>query len=280
MEKLLPFEEELKKLEKESGGLIIQSISSGLKSTPRGIESRRKDDESTTYQRGETLWYKDYPEAEPEILAFRGWAIWYYNEFIGDIVEEDVTYSIAYNSISEKILAYKIVSFEGRTLLENPANVAVSKKVEEFIFGEKLPEKDLVDTAYNSYLRVKKRVERIRKKRESEKKPVGNNPKLYLKKATLWCIKNHPKNLLHQRPTLLLAYKRFEKVAREEKSDVTEGSFIKLVQKKWNDLVREYDSQNIEFKTQNPRLKYYKSRLSIPRNNGKQKIKKDGKPFN
>jgi hypothetical protein len=280
MEKLLPFEEELKKLGKESGGLIIQSISSGLKSTPRGIESRRKDDESTTYQRGETLWYKDHPEAEPEILAFRGWAIWYYNEFIGDIVEEDVTYSIAYNSISEKILAYKIVSFEGRTLLENPADTAISKKYEELILRENLPERDLIDTTYNLYLRMKKTVEKLRKERESEKKPVGNSPRLYLKKATLWCIKNHSKTLLHQRPTLLLAYKRFEKIAREEKSDVTEGSFIKLVQKKWNDLVKEYDNQPIEFKTQNPRLKYYKSRLSTPRNNSKQKIKKDGKPFN
>jgi hypothetical protein len=235
--------------------------------TPRGIENL--NGKSITYTRGDTTWYKAHPEAEPEILVFKGLAIWYYNEFIGDVVEEDVSYSIAYNPISEKILAYKIVSFEGRSFLENPANTVVSKKYEELFFEENLPEKDLTDTAHNFYQKVKKRVEELRKERESEKQPVGKKPKANLTRATLWCVRNHPKNLTHKRPTILRAYKKFGE------EDQTEDSFVRNVYRKWNNFEKEYRAQPAEFKKQNSKENYARKIFRVPRNNSKQKIKKN-----
>jgi hypothetical protein len=272
MKKPLLIAEKLKDSNGKMGKVVTKIIPFRVNITPRGIE--KFNDKSITYKRGEMTWYKAYPEAEPEILVFKGLAVWNYNEFIGDVNEEGVLYSIAYNPISEKILAYKIVSFEGRTLLENPANTAISKKYEDLIFKENLPEKDLIDTTYNLYQRMKKRVEGLRKERESERQTKGNKPKANLIRATRWCVVNHPKNLIYKKQTLIRAYKKFG-----EKNQ-TEDSFVRVVRSKWSNFDKQYRAQPAEFKKQNSKENYARKILRVPRNVAKQRIKEDKKGFN
>jgi hypothetical protein len=272
MKKLLPLSEALRNLNGKTERVIIKSIPFRVSITPRGIE--KFNAESITYRRGDITWYKAHPEAEPEITVFKGLPIWSYNEFIGDVDEEGVSYRIAYNPISEKILAYKIDFSEGRDLLENPANTVISEKYERLILEENLPEKDLIETTFNLYKRMKKRVEGLRKKRESEKQPVGNKPKANLIRAALWCVRNHPKNLEHKRKTLLRAYKKFGEETQ------TIDSFVRLVNRKWNDFDEQYKSQPEEFKKQNSKEIYAKKILRVPRNSSKQNTKENKIGFN
>jgi hypothetical protein len=80
--------------------------------------------------------------------------------------------------------------------------------------------------------------------------------------------------LKYKRQTLLRAYKKFG-----EKTH-TEESFIKAVRSKWSNLIKEYTKQPEEFKKQNSKEIYAKSKLKIPRNTTKQKIKENKKTFN
>jgi hypothetical protein len=250
-----------------------------IRSTPLGIENVKKErDESIVYTKKGITWYRANAEAEPEVLAFNGWHIINYNEFLGDINENGVPYRIFYNPVSEKFIANKIVSFdydgEGMTLLENQANIEVSKKMEKFFLEENIAEKDWLDTASNFLQRIKSIVDKKRKERESNKKPVGNKPKTNLIKATLWCIRNHPKHLKYKRQTLLRAYKKFG-----DKNQIEE-SFIKIVGRKWSLIIREYGKESKEFIKENSLIIYAKSKLKIPRNTEKQKIKENTKTFN
>jgi hypothetical protein len=271
-EKSRAMAEQIESFRRTAKRVIIKSTPFRVSITPRGIE--KFNDKSITYRRGGTTWYKAHSEAEPEITVFKGLPIWSYNEFIGDVDEEGVSYRIAYNPISEKILAYRIEFFEGSSLLENPANTVISKKYEELILEENLPEKDLIATTFNLYKRMKKRVEELRKKREPEKQPVGNKPKANLIRAALWCVRNHPKNLEYKRKTLLRAYKKFGEETQ------TEDSFVRLVNRKWNDFDEQYKSQPEEFKKQNSKEIYAKKILRVPRNSSKQNTKENKIGFN
>jgi hypothetical protein len=210
-----------------------------------------------------------------EILAFNGWHIINYNEFIADVDEDGVLYRIFYNPISEKFIANKIVSFnydgKGMTLLENPANLEVSKKYEEICIKlmkeDNLPKKNRLDTANNLYLRMKKSIEKWNKEEEAIKKTVGNEPKPIYKKALLWCVRNHPKNLKYKRPTLVRAYIKFGK-----KDGHIQDSFIKTLGGKWNVLIKDYGREPKEFRDENSMEIYAKNKCKILPNERKQRV--------
>jgi hypothetical protein len=264
MKKLLPIREGLKPLQGKKR--VIRKI------TPR-IGNLREDDESITYKRGKTVWYKAHSEAEPEILIYRGLPILNYHEFVCDIDENEKRYRIFYNPIAKNFFVNEFITVSGKIYLKNPVDKEKSEQLQRIFIKGNLPKNKRLDTIAH----FKHAIEKFYKQQELEsqlkKKPVGNQPKVNLIKATLWCIKNHPKNLLYKRQTLLRAYKRFG-----EKTQL-EDSFVKYVRSKWNNLIKEYGKQAEDFKKQNSLESYAKTKLKIPRNTIKQKTNENVKTF-
>jgi hypothetical protein len=234
--------------------------------TPRGIEKFNEADESITYKRGEALWYKAYSKAEPEILAFRGLAIWNYNEFLTDVNLEGIPYRVFYNPVSKKFLVNEIVSFDydgkGMVLLKNSVNEGVSLKVTEMI--SKLPKSDWIHTLNRS------RKNLIHKKQGHKAK---NPPKMRVRKmkdnsiirATLFCISKYDRNEIKEyRPYILRAYKIY-------KNGQTEATFLRGVYAKWATFRKEYGKLSKEIKEAKSSYKYAKEVLKIPRNTTKRK---------
>jgi hypothetical protein len=244
-----------------------------VKVTPFGIEDFRQGDESKTYRRGETLWYKANSRAKAEIIGFRHLAIWYYHEFVSDIEENGKRYRIFYNPIAMRFFVNEFVTVSGKIYLKNPVDKERSEQLQRIFIKANVPKNNRLDTIAH----FRQGIEKFYKQKELEsqlkKKPVGNQPKVNLMKATLWCIKNHPKNLLHKRQTLLRAYKRFG-----EKTQL-EDSFVKYVRSKWTNLIKEYGRQAEDFKKQNSLESYAKTKLKIPRNTAKQKTNENVKTF-
>jgi hypothetical protein len=263
---------EKSKNDKRREKIIRKIIPYRLNITPLGIEDFKKGDESFTYRRKDTVWYKANSEAEPEILAYKGWHILNYHEFVSDIDVNRRRYRVFYNPIAKKVFVNELVKAGKRIYLKNPVN----KEMSELLFGtvKELPKKNRLDTIAH----LKKNIEKFNKQEElssqSEKKSVGNVPKANLIKATKWCIKTQPRYWEYKRQTLLRAYKIFG-----EKSH-TKESFVKMVRSKWNNVMEDYNAKPEEFRKQNSRESYAKSVLTIPRNNSKQKTKKKEKTFN
>jgi hypothetical protein len=273
MKKLLPMLEETKN-RKRKKRVTRKMTPYRVNITPLGIEDFKKDNESFTYKRRDTIFYKANLEAEPEVLAYKGWHIMNYHEFVSDIDVNKKRYRIFYNPIAKKFFANEFLRVSGKIYLKNPVDKEVSKQIAKFIIEGNLPKSSLLDTLANAKQRVEKFLKQEELKNRPKKKPVGNQPKVNLIKATLWCIKNHPKNLLLKRQTLLRAYKRFG-----EKTQL-EDSFVKSVRSKWSNLIKKYNRQPEEFKKQNSLESYAKTELKIPRNITKQKTKKNVKTFN
>jgi hypothetical protein len=273
MKKLLPMREELR----NSNGKkrVVGKIRPyRAKITPLGIGDFKEGDESFTYRRKDIVWYKANSKAKPEILVFRGLAIWFYHEFVSDIDISGKRYRIFYNSVAKKFFANEFVKVRGKVYLKNPVDREISEQVEKIFVEANLPKNKVLDTLAHAKQRIEKFYKQEELKSRPKKKPVGNQPKVNLVKATLWCIKNHPKNLLHKRRTLLRAYKEFG-----EKTQL-EDSFVKSVRSKWSNLIKEYSRQPEEFKKQNSLQSYAKTELKIPRTVTKQKTKENVKTFN
>jgi hypothetical protein len=274
--------EKAKRTNRKKDVLIVNPANQGrvaTKSIHRRIEDSKKGNpESITYKRSGILYYKAHPKAKPEILAIDGLAIWHYHKFVADVEVEGKQYRVFYNPISKDIIANEIISenCDGKEMvfLRNPADTEMSKWLEETFFKKNLPKNRRLDTIAHFRQKIVKFNKQEDLNRQSKKKPVGNQPKASLIRATLWCIKNHPKDSKYKRKILIRAYKRYG-----EKTH-TEESFIKAVRSKWSNLIKEYSKQPEEFKKQNSIEIYAKSELKIPRNITKQKIKENKKTFN
>jgi hypothetical protein len=274
MKKLLPMREELKPLQEEKP--TIRKINGfRAKITPYGIEDFKKGDTSKIYRRGETVWYKANSTAKPEIITFRNLPIWSYNEFVSDIEENEKGYRIFYNPIAKKFFVNEIVSYnyKGIVLLKNPVDKERSEQLQRIFIKANLPKNKRLDTIAHFRQAIEKFYNQKELESQLKKRSVGNQPKVNLMKATLWCIKNHPKNLLHKRQTLLRAYKRFG-----EKTQL-EDSFVTYVRSKWTNLIKEYGRQAEDFKKQNSLESYAKTKLRIPRNTVKQRTNENVEIF-
>jgi hypothetical protein len=248
---------------------VIRKISPfRVKISPRGIENFSEDDKSITYKCGETLWYKAHPEAEPEILAFKGLAILYYNEFITDVELDGVPHRVFYNSLSKKFLVNEIVSYsyKGIVLLRNPVDTQKSEKLTEFFITLNLPKNNRNDTIRNFKERVEKFYKQEELKSQAKNQPKGNLPDPILMEAACWCIGQNPRPR-YKRPTLLRAFKKFGKKSH------TEGSFITMVRSKWSKILKAYDKMPDDFKKANSEQIYAKTELKVVRKIRKQRTK-------
>ncbi len=191
-------------------------------------------------------------------------------------------YRIFVNKTLNKVWCNEIVSYnyKGILLLKNPIDKEMSERLEKVFVEGNLPKKNRLDTIAHFKQKVEKFYKREESKNQVKKSFVGNQEKIYLMRATLWCIRNQPKRLEDRKPVLLRAYRKFKKDAIGEKSNVTEESFVKMVIRKWDKLRKQYGTQSREFRSQNSLQIYAKSELKIPRNNTKQKVKENGKGFN
>ncbi len=176
----------------------------------------------------------------------------------------------------KQVICREVVSYnyKGTILFRNPVDRELSERLGRIFLKADLPKNKRLDTIAH----FKRKIEKFYKQEElslqSKKQLVGNQPSATLLSATLWCIKSHPKHLKCKRPTLLRAYKKFGGKTH------TEESFVKMVRKKWNELIREYNRQPVEFRRENSKEIYAKSKLKIPRNLSKQKVKENKKTFN
>lgn len=186
-----------------------------------------------------------------------------------------VFYRVFINMVSNEVRCNEIVSYDynGIVLLKNPVDKEMSEQLQKLFLEGNLPRNKRLDTIAH----FKQKVEKFYNQQEftvRSKKSKGNSVKVNLIRATLWCIKYHPKNLRYKRQTLLRAYKKFG-----EKTH-TADSFIKTVRSKWTNLLKQYASQPEEFKKQNSVKIYAKNTLKIPRNTSEQKAKGNRKTFN
>jgi hypothetical protein len=174
----------------------------------------------------------------------------------------------------KQVICREVVSYnyKGMILFRNPVDQKISKQIQDLI--QNLPRGNRLDTLAHSKQKTEKFNKQEKLSLQSKKQLVGNQPSTTLLKATLWCIKSHPKHLKYKRPTLLRAYKKFGGKTH------TEESFVKMIGKKWNEFIREYNRQPVEFRRENSKEIYAKSKLKIPRNSSKQKVKENKKTFN
>ncbi len=227
---------------------------------------KRADDLSTTYKRGETVWYKANPEAEPEILAYKDLAIWNYNEFLTDVVLEKIPYRIFYNPISKKILVNEIVSYDynGIILLKNPVNKELTLKITKMLFDKGKPNE------YRETINaVKRELEKVlikNKQKKSVKKP-GRKPEVNLMRATLYCIKKYDNKIVKEyRPYIERAYALYKIDGQ------THETFITRVYSKWAKLRKSYSQLEKQIRNSKTLYQHAKEVLKIPRTNSKEKI--------
>jgi hypothetical protein len=194
-----------------------------------------------------------------------------------DIKLDKTYYRVSINRALRRFYCEKIISYnyKGIVLLKNPIEKELSEQLQKWFIESNPPKKNRLDTIAHFKKRVLKHYEQEELARQPKKKPVGKEPKANLTRATLWCIRNFPKNLTSKNQTLLLAYKKFG-----EKNTQTENSFVRVVGKKWSDFDDEYKGQSAEFKKQNSKENYARKKFRVPRNNTKQRIKKDEVGYN
>jgi hypothetical protein len=199
---------------------------------------------------------------------------------IFDIKSGRKSYRVFVNRKLNRIIFNEIISYnhKGVVLLKNPANTIKSEKFKkELLALPKNEQKPTVSHFTKSMAKYFKQEEL----NNQPKNPAGNRQNPILQEAVLWCIKNHPKELRSKRPTLLLAYKEFEKEWRKVgKKDSLESSFVNSVRSKWSKVKKLYNKQPEEFKKQNSLLKFARNYFKTLRNNSKQKTKEDGKFLN
>jgi hypothetical protein len=184
-------------------------------------------------------------------------------------------YRIFFNKLENKLWVREIVyDKNGDALFVNPVHMETSKQLQKLFKEQNLPKNKRLDTIAHFKQSVEKFYKQEELSLQSKKRLVGNQPSATLLRATLWCIESHPKHLKSKTPTLLRAYKKLGGKTHTEKS------FVKMVRGKWNELIREYNRQPVEFRNENSREIYAKSILKIPRNSSKQKTKENEKTFN
>lgn len=199
-----------------------------------------------------------------------------------DVKIGNIYYRVFINKTLNRAWCNEVIFYDKKDFawLKNPINKEMSEKLEKTFIEGNLLKNERLDTIAHFKQRVEKFYRREEQKEQSKKNAVGNRRKIYLIKATLWCIKNQPKKLEDRKPILLRAYKKFKRSALEEESNVTEDSFVKMVRRIWDSLKREYNKQPREFRSQKSLQIYAKSELKISRNIAKQKVKEDEKGFN
>jgi hypothetical protein len=201
---------------------------------------------------------------EPEII-----------DEIFDVRAGEKYYRVFVNRKLNRVICNEIVSYnyKGMVLLKNPANTKAARILWQVFLEQHLRRNDRLHTIEN----LKNKAERLNKQEDlavkSRKQLVGNQPSANLLRATLWCVRYHPKHLECKASTLRSAYKKFGGKTH------TEDSFIKMVRKKWNEFVKEYNRQSVEFKKENSQEIYAKIKLRVPRNTRKQRIKEKKKTF-
>ncbi len=210
--------------------------------TPRGIEKFNEADESITYKRGEALWYKAYSKAEPEILAFKDLAIWYYHELVADIDVNGEQYRIFYNSIAKKFFANQIINEDGNFYLKNTScNEKFIEALMEFAKGFAAPENEKSRSINVFVTRWKKEKLKEKSKSRFKLKRRGRKEEEYLKEATLWVINNRQQSELTTE-TARRAYEIFKTEAQSE------SAFVKSVTNKCSRLEGIYKAKSVQYK--------------------------------
>jgi hypothetical protein len=187
-----------------------------------------------------------------------------------DIQVGEKIYRVIIDKTLDRIWCREISEYDytGRALFKNPVDKEKSGRLQKFIIELNLLKTNRLDTMTHARKEVLKFYEQEELNGQSRRNPVGKEPKASLIRATLWCIRNHPKNLIHKRPTILRAYKKFGE-------EDTESSFVRSVYRKWNNFEKEYRAQPAEFKKQNSKENYARKIFRVPRNYSKQRTKKN-----
>jgi hypothetical protein len=216
-----------------------------VKITPNGIENYKEGDESKTYQRGETLWYKSDPKAKPEIIGFRQLAIWFYHEFVSDIKLNKKRYRLFYNPIAKKYFANEFVKVDGKIYLQNPAcDDRLVDAIKELVKNFDTPEGKKLNSVNKAVREIKK--DKI--KNQPTKKRQGRKEDDYLKAATLWAIEN--KGIDEKRnPTARRAYGVFKDKAQSEQA------LVRAINRKWTGLSKLHEEKYPFYKSENGKWK-------------------------
>jgi hypothetical protein len=260
----LPMSEEFRDPKKKR---VIKKICPyRVKITPLGIGDFKEGDDSITYRRKDTVWYKANSEAKPEILFYKGLAIWFYHEFVSDIKVNQKRFRVFYNPIAKKFFANEFVRVSGKLYLKNPCvdDITVKKLLEDL---EKCPK--------NKRLASIRKAERelIKKERQEKIKrlqnPVGRPDKENLKRATIWCITAlDNKDYKNYSETIKEAYK-----VHGDK-EIPLKSFSRTVRLKIKTITDLYKEKSQTYRSKNTRTifaeKYFITKATV-KSNQKQK---------
>lgn len=150
-----------------------------------------------------------------------------YDEFVDDIPFKGKTYRIFYNPIIKKFLANEILSVKKNILLKNPA---INQEVlrEWLKKYESLPkdQQALTLKAFRRKIEEKQKKKSLDDKAKLKKR--GRPAKPYLRKATLWAIKNQEIGE-QRRQVIKRAYEKYKNESPNLKS------FSTTVTKIWNE---------------------------------------------
>ena len=177
--------------------------------------------------------------------------------FVCDVIVNKKQYRIFYHSGTDVFLANEIISYDyqGSILLRNPPDRTVSSQIQDLI--KKLPRNNRLDTIAHA----KQQILKFNKQENRQpKNKVGRPPNSDLTKATLWCIKSHPKHSKVKTETIRKAYPKFGSKTHSEES------FITSVRKIWNGLLRKWRKQSEEFRSTNSFEIFAESELRTSRN--------------
>ncbi len=199
---------------------------------------KREDDKSITYKRGKILYYKSHPEAEPEILAINGYAIWYYHEFVADIEVEGKRHRVFYNPYVKGFFINEIIEADDkRILLKNPAyDEDKTKRILEIFNDGKTPDNQLRITASMIAKGLKSIADCRLDKPKVEPQPKGRPSEQYLRDATFWAISNR-KFKETKLQVAARAYSLFQKDATSEES------LRKSIVRKWNETYESWKAE-------------------------------------